>query len=132
LLYARAVAAIVAATNVLCAALYRLSFGTPPDWRLYAIASAATLAIIALGSLEIVARLSIGEAELATLLMGRRVPRGAALEGERRLINVVDEIALASGLAAPPVYVLTRERGINAFAAGRDRKSTRLNSSHDQ
>ena len=38
LLYALAVAAIVAATNVLCAALYRLSFGTPPDWRLYAIA----------------------------------------------------------------------------------------------
>ena len=82
-------------------------------------ASATTLAIIALGSLEIVARLSIGEAELATLLMGRRVPRGAGLEGERRLLNVVDEIALAAGLAAPPVYVLTRERGINAFAAGR-------------
>jgi Zn-dependent protease with chaperone function/uncharacterized tellurite resistance protein B-like protein len=117
--YALAVAAIVAATNVLCAALYLLWFSAAPDWRLYAGASATTLAIIALGSLEIVARLSIGEAELATLLMGRRVPRGAALEGERRLINVVDEMALASGLAAPPVYVLTRERAINAFAAGR-------------
>jgi Zn-dependent protease with chaperone function/uncharacterized tellurite resistance protein B-like protein len=119
LLYALAVAAIVAATNALCALLYQLWFGTSADWRLYAGASAATLAIIAAGSLEIVARLSIGEAELATLLMGRRVPRGAGLEGERRLINVVDEIALASGLAAPPVYVLTRERSINAFAAGR-------------
>jgi Zn-dependent protease with chaperone function/uncharacterized tellurite resistance protein B-like protein len=119
LLYALAVAAIVIATNALCAALYVLWFGTSPDWRLYAGASVTTLAIIAAGSLEIVARLSIGEAELATLLMGRRVPRGAALEGERRLINVVDEMALASGLAAPPVYVLTRERAINAFAAGR-------------
>ena len=43
LLYALAVAAIVVATNVLCAALYRLSFGAPPDWRLYAIASATTI-----------------------------------------------------------------------------------------
>src|SRR5204862_2013443 len=114
LLYALAVAAIVVATNVLCAALYRLSFGTPPDWRLYAGASATTLAIIAAGSLEIIARLSIGEAELATLLMGRRGPRGAALEGERRLIDVVGEMGVASGRAAPRVWVLTGGRGMHA------------------
>src|SRR6185436_2051114 len=72
-----------------------------------------------LGSLEIVARLSIGESELATLLAGRRVMRGSPDPAERRLINVVDEMAIASGLAAPPVYVLAREKGINAFAAGR-------------
>ena len=37
---------------------------------------------------------------------------------ERRLLNVVDEMALASGLPRPGVYVLEREDAINAFAAG--------------
>ncbi|MGH8649511.1 MAG: M48 family metallopeptidase, partial [Burkholderiales bacterium] len=78
------------------------------------------LAAIAAGSLEIIARLSIGENELAMLLAGKRVPRGSGIDAERKLINVVDEMAIAAGLAAPPVYVLSRERGINAFAAGWD------------
>jgi Zn-dependent protease with chaperone function/uncharacterized tellurite resistance protein B-like protein len=68
---------------------------------------------------EIVARLSMGEGELAQVLSGRRVNRASGIEAERRLVNVVDEMAIASGLAAPPVYLLTGERGINAFAAGR-------------
>jgi Zn-dependent protease with chaperone function/uncharacterized tellurite resistance protein B-like protein len=37
---------------------------------------------------------------------------------ERRLLNVVEEIALASGIPAPPVYIMDGEAGINAFAAG--------------
>ncbi|MBC7955841.1 MAG: M48 family metalloprotease [Cytophagales bacterium] len=37
---------------------------------------------------------------------------------ERRLLNVVDEMALASGLPRPTVFVLEREDAINAFAAG--------------
>ena len=37
---------------------------------------------------------------------------------ERRLLNVVEEIALASGTPVPQVYVLQKELGINAFAAG--------------
>ena len=37
---------------------------------------------------------------------------------ERRLLNVVEEMALASGVHVPPVYVLDGEREINAFAAG--------------
>lgn len=38
--------------------------------------------------------------------------------GERRLLNVVDEMAIASGLPRPAVYLLDREDAINAFAAG--------------
>jgi Zn-dependent protease with chaperone function len=38
--------------------------------------------------------------------------------GERRLLNVVDEMVLASGLPRPAVFVLEREDAINAFAAG--------------
>lgn len=37
---------------------------------------------------------------------------------EKRLINVVDEMAIASGLSRPAVFVLEREDSINAFAAG--------------
>ena len=37
---------------------------------------------------------------------------------ERRLLNVVEEMAIASGVPVPQVYVLEREAGINAFAAG--------------
>jgi Zn-dependent protease with chaperone function len=34
------------------------------------------------------------------------------------LLNVVEEMALASGTPTPPVYLMDREDGINAFAAG--------------
>ena len=126
-LYALAVATIVAAANLLLVPLYHLAFGHQPGWVAYVFVSGITLAVIAAGSLEIVARLSVGEAELATLLAGRRVNRQSGIDAERRLVNIVDEMAIASGLAAPPVYVLWREQGINAFAAGRRR--TRRSSS---
>jgi Zn-dependent protease with chaperone function len=37
---------------------------------------------------------------------------------EKRLRNVVEEMAIASGVPVPPVYVMERENSINAFAAG--------------
>ena len=37
---------------------------------------------------------------------------------ERRLLNVVEEMAIASGTSTPPVYIMDGEAGINAFAAG--------------
>ncbi|HEQ3532323.1 TPA: M48 family metalloprotease [Vibrio parahaemolyticus] len=36
----------------------------------------------------------------------------------RQLLNVVEEMSIASGIPVPPVYVMTEEHGINAFAAG--------------
>ena len=37
---------------------------------------------------------------------------------QRRLLNIVQELAIASSIDAPPVYILTGEPGINAMAAG--------------
>ncbi len=37
---------------------------------------------------------------------------------ERQLLNVVEEMAIASGTPVPQVYVMDEEMGINAFAAG--------------
>ncbi|MDR1910809.1 MAG: M48 family metallopeptidase, partial [Helicobacteraceae bacterium] len=44
--------------------------------------------------------------------------RSGASAEEKRLLNVVEEIALASGVANPNLYILEQESGINAFAAG--------------
>ena len=59
-----------------------------------------------------------GGSAVAKLLGGREVARDASDLRERRLLNVVDEMALASGLPAPRVFLLDGENGINAFAAG--------------
>jgi Zn-dependent protease with chaperone function/uncharacterized tellurite resistance protein B-like protein len=119
LLYVIAVLAIVAGANLMVVPPYAWWTGAPAGAKVYATVSLITLCVIALGSVEIITRLSIGENELAMLLAGRLVGRSSGIDAERRLINVVDEMAIASGLAAPPVYVLSREKGINAFAAGR-------------
>ena len=117
MLYVVSVAAIVASVDGL-AALFCFVFACKTSANLYLIASLGTLAVIALGTLEILARLSLGQDELAALLAGRPIGRGSGRDDERRLINIVDELSIASGLPAPPLYVLNREQGINAFAAG--------------
>lgn len=59
-----------------------------------------------------------GGATVAASLGGRLVPRATTDPAERRLVNLADEMAVAAGIPAPPVYVLDHEPGINAFAAG--------------
>ena len=49
-------------------------------------------------------------------LGGRVLPASTRDPAERRLLNVVEEMALASGIPAPPVYVMDDEMQINAFA----------------
>ena len=55
---------------------------------------------------------------VAWLLGARYVEPGRCSGTERRLLNVVEEMAIASGIAVPPVYCLQRESGINALVAG--------------
>ena len=49
---------------------------------------------------------------------GVPVPEDTTDANLRRLRNVVEEIAIASGVPVPRIYVLEHEAGINAFAAG--------------
>lgn len=56
---------------------------------------------------------------LAALMGGRKLDKGVT-DQEKRLLNVVEEMAIASGTPIPQVYVLDNEEGINAFAAGTD------------
>ena len=55
---------------------------------------------------------------MAESLGGRRVFPDTTDPVERRLLNVVEEMALASGVPVPPVFLLDDEAAINAFAAG--------------
>ena len=82
------------------------------------VATAAALAIIVIGSLYKTAQLAGGGTVVAERLGGRRVYPNTTDPVERRMLNVVEEMALASGVPVPPVYLLSQERGINAFAAG--------------
>lgn len=59
-----------------------------------------------------------GGPRVAHWLGGHEVQQGADDATERRLLNVVDEMAMASGQPVPRVFVLRREDAINAFVAG--------------
>jgi Zn-dependent protease with chaperone function len=77
-----------------------------------------TTAVILLGSLYKIAELSAGGETVALMLGGRPINPQTTDLAERRLLNVVEEMALASGVPVPPVFLLEQEPGINAFAAG--------------
>jgi Zn-dependent protease with chaperone function len=81
-------------------------------------ATLGTLAVILVGSISKTLELSKGGSAVAEMLDGRLVDSNTTEPDERRLLNVVEEMAIASGVPVPQVYVLDGEAGINAFAAG--------------
>ncbi len=62
--------------------------------------------------------LSSGGGAVARQVGGTLVPADVQDPLRRRLRNVVEEMAIASGVPVPEIYVLEEESGINAFAAG--------------
>ncbi len=76
-----------------------------------------TLAVIGLGSLFKTMELSRGGSAVATMLGGCLVNPATTDPQQRKLLNVVEEMAIAAGVPVPQVYVLP-EQSINAFAAG--------------
>ncbi len=77
-----------------------------------------TLLVVGGASLYRIAQLSGGGRVVAEGLGGRLLHSDSAVALERQLLNVVEEMAIASGTPTPPVYLLDQEAGINAFAAG--------------
>jgi len=78
-----------------------------------------TIAVILLGSGYKIMQLSGGGAVVAKDLGGRRVDPKTRDFDERKLLNVVEEMAISAGMPVPEVYVMDNEESINAFAAGR-------------
>ena len=79
--------------------------------------SISVLIAVALAVLFKWLQLQAGGKVVAESLGGQRLSPASQDPLERRLLNVVEEMAIAAGTPVPPVYVLP-EAGINAFAAG--------------
>jgi Zn-dependent protease with chaperone function len=88
------------------------------DWQTFGAASAGVGIVVLAGSLYKILALSGGGRVVAESLGGQLIPQDTQDPNQRKLLNVVQEMAIASGTPAPPVYLLANELGINAFAAG--------------
>ena len=62
--------------------------------------------------------LAKGGSVVAAGLGGVKISASTTDFNERKALNVVTEMAIASGMPVPDVYLLKNETGINAFAAG--------------
>jgi Zn-dependent protease with chaperone function len=126
-LFALAVLSLIVITNFLVMAV--LSFGGAGmtsmaaktgvhfDPMMFLIIGAIVSSIVLFGSLYKISSLSGGGARIAEMMNGRLLVSGSADPAERRVLNIVEEMAIASGTSVPPVYLM-EESGINAFAAG--------------
>ena len=131
LLFALAVVAVVVAVDVLVLGVLTLGGADlptllPEDAQGAALdpvpvlgwSTLVTLAVIGTASLARAAWLRSGGAQVARELGGVEVGADPADPLQRRLRNLVEEMALAAGVPVPEVFVLEREPAINAFAAG--------------
>lgn len=117
IVYALATALIVAGvTGVVALVLFGSEAHADPAV-LIMTAVASTLLIVG-ATLYRIIRLSSGGGSVARELGGTQVPPDVQDPLRRRLRNVVEEISIASGVPVPDIFVLEREPGINAFAAG--------------
>ncbi len=123
------VALLVLAIVVLAGSLYavailgqhKLRRGREIDWfqgDVFFWTAGVALIVIIGGSLVRIAELSKGGGTIALRLGGRLVSGVTKDLAERRYLNVVQEMALASGLPMPLCFVIDGDETINAFAAG--------------
>lgn len=129
-LFALAVICVVVAVNLVIAVVFMQAeenlYGqtqTLMQWigahpRTVLVTTGVVAAIIGFASMYKSAVLGGGGGVVARSLGGVRISPDTTDPQERRLLNVVEEMAIASGVPMPEVYLLEQERGINAFAAG--------------
>ena len=82
------------------------------------VTSLATLAVFVTGSIRRHAQLLEDSTSLARLVNATEVTYSVAADDEKQLINVVEEMAVASGTPPPRVFVMRNESAINAFVTG--------------
>ncbi len=131
----RLVVLLVIATAILVAAVNWVA-GTVAGWvegtgrsldgfPLHAVVTLGTVALVGVLVWMKARELRYGGPALAVMLGGREVLPGTREEEERRLRNVVEEMAIAAGVPTPAVFVLP-SFGINAFAAGHGLNDTAI------
>ena len=133
-LYLLAVVGVIVSVDLVLAGLYAWNLDLPRGLRqlgpaarlhlvpssVYAVGAIGTAAVILAVSAWHMVQLSSGGKAVAEMVGARRIPPDTKDPLERRLVNVVEEMAIASGVRVPAVYVMDGEAGINAFAAGYD------------
>ena len=87
------------------------------DPSMFALSVGSVLAVVGVGTAVKFAQMSHGGAAVAQAMGGVQVDPGSSDPDERRILNVVEEMAIASGVRVPPVYLM-EDQTINAFAAG--------------
>ncbi|HEY9134129.1 MAG TPA: M48 family metallopeptidase [Dyella sp.] len=120
-LFALAVLATVAAVDALvwlCMGERGLMHAGWSNYRLIGVTSMAVLLLIGGCALYRIATLSGGGKTVAEGMGAVPVPPDTQTLQLRLLRNVIEEVAIASGLPVPDIYLLPEEPGINAFAAG--------------
>lgn len=123
LLFVLAVLSLIVLTNLLVMFAFGLlgnegdAVTFTIDWQVFLAIAAGVSAVVLFGSLYKIQSLRGGGARVAEMMNGRLLMPGSGDLLERRTLNVVEEMAIASGTPVPPVYVM-EETGINAFAAG--------------
>ena len=83
----------------------------------YAV-SGVVLAVVLAMSARRIWQLSEGGPAVAELLGAHYLERSSVTPAEAKLLNVVEEMAIASGISVPPVYLMNHEDAINALVAG--------------
>ena len=125
-LFALAVVAIVIAVNVAATVLFH-TFSAPVGLRwhsgvlpngFYFTNTVVVLGLIFGGTLLEMNRLKAGGVAVAQMVGAREVDTSTRDLLDRRLVNIVEEMAIASGVPMPRVFVMDAETSINAFAAG--------------
>lgn len=121
LLFSLAVIAVILTVNLLFIAGIGFTLGAHRisdiyDAEHWAVVSFTTLAVILISSFFRQLSLSKGS-DVANSLGATLLDPGSRDPDERRLLNIVEEMAIASGMPVPDVYVM-EDSGINAFAAG--------------
>lgn len=113
-----AIISTIALTYAAVAFFFALKGGNPLNPGLFAAVVCGTLAVIIGGSAYKTAQLASGGRAVAEMLGGIPINANTTDPDERKLLNVVEEMSIASGTPVPQLYVLPSELGINAFAAG--------------
>ncbi len=114
-MFVAALLATMASVHVLLTLLF--AKGNFADVRMLGISLGSVLVVVVIGMAVKFAQMSHGGRAVAEAMGGVQVDPGSSDPAERRILNVVEEMAIASGVRVPPVFLID-EPSINAFAAG--------------
>lgn len=108
------IVAVICIVTLVC-----IPVGFATDWNFGAVIGVVVVCLLVVGisSLIKLSQLRGGGEGVALMLGGIALQRNGSDRSERRVQNIVEEMAIASGMPVPPVYVI-EDDGINAFAAG--------------